>query len=254
MFNVLLHIKWRHLVAINLIAAQAGFTVVLAQNSAENIVTQNPAITAAQLQNQTPAAATEQRSAEDAERLRINQLRAAADAVFDTAKQACYQKFAVNTCIAAAREKQRSEVANLKRQEIALNDADRQRRGAEQRRRTEAKTAPDAQAQAAAQTSSAVAAAAQRQDKLAGKAAVQQSAAQDAQVRSQNMQRKQADAAKAAAQRQSAASAKAAQSKARYEDRMKEAEEKRAKALAKKPSKPPAAGLPLPPTVPPAAP
>jgi colicin import membrane protein len=250
MVNVFLHLKWRSIAAINLIAAQAVFTVVLAQNSVENSTTKNPAATLAK----APDTAEQQRSAEDAERLRITQLRNTTDAAYDAAKQACYQKFAVNTCIAKARERQRSEITELKRQEVALNDADRKRRGAEQLQRTEAKTSPEAQMQIAAQRDSALAATAQRDDKQAGKAADQQSAAQAAQLRNQNLQRKQAEAAKSAAQRQSAAAAKAAQSKARYEERLKEAEEKRAKLQAKKPTKPPAAGLPTPPIAPPTAP
>ncbi len=239
MVNVLLHLKWRRMLAINFIAAQAFITGVSAQNTIQNSLETQA--------NPSPTAKAAQGSAEDAERLRIAQLRDAADANYETAKQTCYQKFAVNTCIAKAREKQRSEVTVLKRQEVALNDADRQRRGAEQLQRTEAKTSPEGQAQVAAQQGGALAAAAQPEDKQAGKAAVQQSAAQTAQTRSTTLQRKQADAAKSTTQRQAAATAKAAQSKARYEARMKEAEERRAKMLAKQPTKLPAAGLPTPP-------
>ncbi len=238
MVNVFLHLNWRAFAAINLIAAQAVITVALAQNSIENPATQPPAAEAAQ------------RAAEDTERQRITRLRAAANTEFEAAKQACYQKFVVNSCIAKARAKLRSEVTDLKRQEVALNDADRKRRGAQQLQNTEAKTSPEAQAQIAQQRDSAAAATAQREENQAGKAAVQQSAAQTAQTRSTSMQRRQADAAKATAQHKTDAAAKAAQSKARYDARIKEAQEKRANMLAKKPSKPPAAGLPIPPTAP----
>ena len=250
MGNAILHIKWRHLIAINLIAAQAGFTAVLAQNSVENLGVQNPTTTLVQPPTPTPTTAAAQRSAEDAERQRITQLRADADATYDAAKQACYQKFAVNRCIATVREKQRSEITDLKRQEVAMNDAGRKRRGAEQLQRTEAKASANVPEQTASQRSGAVPGAAQPETTQSGKAAVQQnaqsSAQQNAQLRSQNMRQKQADATKSAAERQLTAQAKAAQSKARYEQRIKEADEKRAKALAKQPTKPPAAGLPVP--------
>ena len=246
---MLLHSKWRCIIAINLIAIQAVFSGALAQNSTQNTTPdslQTPAI-------QSPATEAVERSAEDAERLRIAKLRDATDTQFETAKQACYQKFAVNSCITQARAQQRSEITDLKRQEVALNDADRQRRGARQLQSTEAKNSPEVQAQKAQQRNSALAGAAQREENQAGKAAVQQSAAQTAQARSTGIQRKQADAAKAAAQRQAAASAQAAQSKTRYAERMEEAEKKRAKVLAKEtnqPTKPPAAGLPIPPAAP----
>jgi colicin import membrane protein len=49
----------------------------------------------------------------------------------------CFQKFAVNDCRDASRARRRVDMADLRRQEISLNDAERKRKGAEQLQRME---------------------------------------------------------------------------------------------------------------------
>nr|WP_315192290.1 hypothetical protein [uncultured Albidiferax sp.] len=66
----------------------------------------------------------------DAERKRIEQR-------FAEEEAACFQKFAVNACRDESRARRRVDMADLRRQEIALNDAERKRKGAEQLQRME---------------------------------------------------------------------------------------------------------------------
>lgn len=78
---------------------------------------------------QPPAAAT---STLQAERARIAAERSRINARFATEERACHQRFAVNDCLKASRNQQRAQLDVLRHEEIALNDAERQRKGAEQ--------------------------------------------------------------------------------------------------------------------------
>ena len=64
-------------------------------------------------------------------RARISAERKAVEADFGAKERACYQRFAVNDCLQAARNQRREALATLRREEIALNDAERQRKAAE---------------------------------------------------------------------------------------------------------------------------
>ena len=75
----------------------------------------------------------------DSERKRIGIERQQAEDKFNREQVVCYQKFSVNDCIDAARAVRRATLADLRRQEISLNDAERKRKGAEQIRRMEEK-------------------------------------------------------------------------------------------------------------------
>jgi colicin import membrane protein len=50
------------------------------------------------------------------------------NATFSLQQKACYQFFSVNACLDEAKQTQRDALADLKRQEISLNDADRKRK------------------------------------------------------------------------------------------------------------------------------
>ncbi len=67
----------------------------------------------------------------------IAQMRAQYQAQFRDREIACYQRFAVNDCLAKSRRSERDLMADLRRQEILINDAQRKRRGAEQLLRTD---------------------------------------------------------------------------------------------------------------------
>ncbi|WP_295960082.1 hypothetical protein [Rhodoferax sp.] len=72
-----------------------------------------------------------------AEHARINAERQQIEKRFADEEAGCFQKFAVNDCRDASRARRRVEMADLRRQEISLNDAERKRKGAEQMQRME---------------------------------------------------------------------------------------------------------------------
>lgn len=85
----------------------------------------------------------------DAERLRISNERAALEAGFSREDAACYQKFLVNNCLDEIKIRRRDAMADLRRQEISINDQERKARGAEQIQKTEDKASPEKQQQEA---------------------------------------------------------------------------------------------------------
>lgn len=78
-------------------------------------------------------------SSSDLERLRIGRERSEEMLRQQRVESACYQRFAVNDCVLETRIKHREVMADLKRQEIALNDRERRLRSSEQLRRIEDK-------------------------------------------------------------------------------------------------------------------
>ena len=62
----------------------------------------------------------------------IEQTRARYQAEFRQQEIACYQRFAVNDCLLESRRTERELMADLRRQEILINDAKRKRRAARQ--------------------------------------------------------------------------------------------------------------------------
>lgn len=69
-----------------------------------------------------------------AERSRIQVERAQAETRYVQEQPACYARFAVNDCLRDSRARRRQALDQLRRQDIALNDAERQRRALEQRK------------------------------------------------------------------------------------------------------------------------
>ncbi|MCB2028358.1 MAG: hypothetical protein KDH18_06620 [Rhodoferax sp.] len=69
----------------------------------------------------------------------IEQTRARYQAEFRKQEIACYQRFAVNDCLQDSRRTERELMADLRRQEILINDAQRKRRAARQLLRTDEK-------------------------------------------------------------------------------------------------------------------
>jgi hypothetical protein len=65
-----------------------------------------------------------------AERQRIENERAAANALHDQDQRACWQRFAVNACLDRTRERRRTTLDGLRHDELALNAQERQRRTA----------------------------------------------------------------------------------------------------------------------------
>ena len=76
-----------------------------------------------------------------AEHARIRKEREEAQAGFKAQDIQCYQLFAVSDCLGEVRARRRVMLAELRRQEISLNDAQRKRRAAEQLLRADGKAA-----------------------------------------------------------------------------------------------------------------
>lgn len=77
--------------------------------------------------------------------------RSDAEAAFLAQEKVCYGKFAVNDCVNAARVKRREALADLRRREISLNDAERRRRAAERLRDIDRRNPSEAQPNPAGQ-------------------------------------------------------------------------------------------------------
>jgi colicin import membrane protein len=217
----------------------------------------------AQSSVQTPAASVVESNktnndardaSERAERERINQERRRVSAEHSAAKVDCYQKFRVNDCLSQARTTHNSQQADLKRQEISLNDLQRKRRGAEQLRKVEAKTSPERQEEIAQQRGKGLAAEATRQQRQSERAAPVAKATKGPktvgkapQASSSNAVEKQARQKSKAAESQDRIAA-AARAKVQSEERQKDAAAHAASVQARqnKNKKPPAATLPMP--------
>jgi colicin import membrane protein len=245
--------------AIICIAACAMFQSAVAQNAV-----QTPAASAAE-NNQTNAQARD--AGERAERERINQERQRVSAQHAAAKELCYQKFRVNDCLSEARNTHNNQLADLKRQEISLNDLQRKRRGAEQVRKVEEKTSPERQEEIAQQRGKALAADAKRQQRQSERAVPVAKATREPkpkpeakaargpksvgnapQARSSNAAEKLARQKSKAVDRQERIAA-AARAKVQNEQRSKDAAAHAASVQnrQKQHKKPPAAALPIPP-------
>lgn len=64
----------------------------------------------------------------DAQRERVSEQRGAAQARYESSELQCWRRFAVNDCLRQARTERRATLDRLRRQELALNDIERQRR------------------------------------------------------------------------------------------------------------------------------
>ena len=183
----------------------------------------------------------------DAERARIGVERSRLEAGFLTEDTACYQRFAVNSCLDDVNERRREAMANLRRQEIVLNEQERQRKGAEQIRKTEEKASAENQqadaerrAKAASGYQSRVEQAKEKQD---SRAKAQDTEKPNSEARAARLQANQQKS-----QARSARQAAEAAETAKFNARLKEAQEKRAQHESErlKRATPPAKSLPLP--------
>jgi hypothetical protein len=166
--------------------------------------------------------------AEAAQRSRIAAERAQAEAVFREKEKACYARFAVNDCLAEAKAQRRQVLADLRRQEVTLNDAQRKRKAAEHLRAIEERSSPEKQQREAQQRDKSLA---DRQDreaaaarKAADRAASQASAPANAAQRQEQVVRRQAEASAARNER----AEEAAQNLKRRQQRLAEAQERKA--------------------------
>lgn len=105
------------------------------------------------------------------ERSRIAAERQAADSRYAQAEAACYARFAVNDCLNQAKAARRETLADLRRQEVSLNDDERRRKGAAQQQKLDERMSPANQQKAAQQRARALEDAALREERAARKAA-----------------------------------------------------------------------------------
>ncbi|WP_341904616.1 hypothetical protein [Polaromonas sp. YR568] len=183
----------------------------------------------------------------DAERSRIAADRARLEAGFLAEDAACYKRFAVNNCLAEVNVRRREAMADLRRQDIELNDLDRRARAAEQLRKTEEKSSPQALRDAEERRAKAVQEYQERIEREKKKIEERALTQSDAKARSD------AAAGKLSASEQKARDradkqAAAAEEAKKFNERQKEAEERRARheEEQRKRVKPPAKSLPLP--------
>lgn len=174
-----------------------------------------------------------------AERARIDAERRAADARFTAQERACRARFAVNDCTAEARARHRVAVGALRRQEIALNDMERRRKAAEKLRELEERRSPEAVRQEARERTEAVRERKAREARQADKAGRREAKAPRAPLPPRRT-------ASATPKPPVLTPAEAEANRRAYEERVKEAEDHRAKVkkrLAER-KKPAAAPLP----------
>lgn len=197
--------------------------------------------TVASAQTGAPAAGS------DAERARIGLERSRLEAGFLAEDVACYQRFAVNSCLDEVNERRRAAMADLRRQEILLNEAERKRKGAEQMRKTEEKASVENQQADAERRAKAEADYQLRVEQAKEK--------QDSRTRARDAEKSniEARAARLEANRQKNEARKARQAAeaaetAKFNARQKEAQDKRAQHERERLEriKPPVRSLPLP--------
>jgi colicin import membrane protein len=183
----------------------------------------------------------------DSERERISAERTRLEAGFLTEDAACYKKFAVNSCLRDVNTRRREAMADLRRQEILLNDEERRIKGAEQIRKTEEKSSPEKQQEAADRRAKALedyqSRQAREKEKQQNRATTQAGEKASSEASANKLGNKQ-QKTRARTDRQAAAAEEAA----KFDARQKEARERRAQHESDqlKRTKPPAKSLPLP--------
>jgi colicin import membrane protein len=107
-----------------------------------NFIINTPAVAqnASQTSESGVVAQQEQRERIATERARVNQLH-------EETRKACYQKFDVVSCQNKARDEKNTQLADLKRQETALNDQQRKQKAAERLSKVQERTSPEKQLQ-----------------------------------------------------------------------------------------------------------
>lgn len=178
-----------------------------------------------------------------AERARLKDAREKVEAQYVADEKACYGKFAVNDCLSKARAKRRAALGDLRRQEIALNDAERKRKAAERQRSIDERNAQQREREGAnaAASQSQQDRAMHANERAASRAAQAASAPQRAAEREKQVREKEAQL-KASARQRELDAAKAAKE---HEKRVVDAQE-HAEALKRRQAertKPPASSL-----------
>lgn len=168
----------------------------------------------AMAQGAVPESASERK----AERERIAEARKAIAAEQTQTKAACYQRFAVEDCLRAARAKAREAEAPLKAREMLINDAERKEKAAERVKSIEERQGTAPGHPPASRPVSAV-----RQEP----AAQAERRQQDAQRRADEQRSREQSRAKEQPQRDAAQATRAAEARERHEQTLKAAAERK---------------------------
>jgi hypothetical protein len=181
----------------------------------------------------------------DTEKAQIAAERARLEAGFKAEEAACYRRFLVNACLEDIRPRQAVAMAELRRQEISINEAERKAKGADQIQKIEDKNSGERQQQRADQEQKALQETTRRAERneqrvqSQGKTAEQASAnVSAAQARQKNSQAKAGEAL--TRQEQAAANVQEAKARADKAEKNRADREKRLK------EKGPSTGKPLP--------
>ncbi len=188
-----------------------------------------------------------QPGAVDSERQRISAERGKLEAEFSAEHASCYKKFAVNNCLGDVNEKRREAMAHLRRQEILLNDQERKQKAAEQLRKIEEKSSVQKQQEDADHRAEALSGyqsrLAKEKQKEAARVSLQSREQANTEARTSrllgNQQKAQTRAARTTAE---------AEETRKFDERQKEAQNRRAQHESEKLKRvnPPARSLPLP--------
>jgi len=163
----------------------------------------------------------------DAERARLADERKAISARYDADRAACYKKFAVEGCLQESRQRRRVATDDIKRQEAAINDFERKRRGAAALDKLDDKGSSARAKEADAQREQSLKSQQDREQRAAEHSADRSRAAAEAaknQRDFENKQRAHAEEQAKAAQRRADAPA----ARRDYEDKLQKAEQHRA--------------------------
>ena len=182
------------------------------------------------------------------ERQRISVERVQQEALLMRQDRACYDRFAVNRCLSKVNVERRAIMADLRRQEVLLNEEERRARGADQLQKIDDKSSLQMQQEEANRRAQDLqdydARLLREQSKKADR---QLRRGQDAANTASYQERLKLEAEQA--QSRKAGQSQAAEEAQKYQQRVQEAQERKAARELQKQqaTKPPAPGLPLPP-------
>ncbi|WP_295977319.1 hypothetical protein [uncultured Variovorax sp.] len=182
----------------------------------------------------------------EAEKRRLSSEREAIEKRFLEERAACYKKFAVEDCLQESRSRRRKETDNIKRQETAINDIQRQRAGAAELKKLDEKAGTQRQADTPEKQQQSIQNQKDREQRAADHAASRASTAADAAERQRQFQAKQqshADEQAKAAQRR----AEAPEAVRRFEEKQRRAAEHKADRERRNAERDRPRGAPLPP-------
>jgi colicin import membrane protein len=181
------------------------------------------------------------------ETARIQLERQQVDARIATDEAGCYQHFSVTDCLEAARGRRRDALADLRRQELSMQDSQRKRQGAEQLQRLDEKADAATSAGVLQRRTEALQQQAERQQRTNEKLA-ERLAKQPAADVAKKTQEAQAQRAEKVADRVSQAQA-GGRTQQQFDAKVKEAKERKASRLADVASQPKSSlkSLPVPP-------